>query len=223
MMKVLIVGGGKVGSFLASLLTNEGHQVSVIENRAEQLPGLKRDLPSSTIILGSGTDPRILEAANIQDANVIAVVTGDDEINLVAATLAKMEYGVPRVVARVNNPKNVWLYTPEMGVDVALNQAELMASLVAEEMSLGDMMTLLKLHRGKYSLVEEKVHPSSAAVGKSLRELCLPVECVLVAVIRDSELMIPRGHTVLMANDEVLAITHVSQLKTLASVLGAQA
>ena len=221
-MKVIIVGGGKVGSYLASLLINAGHQVSIIENRAEQAAELKKDLQSGNIIQGSGTDPKILEDAGIFQVDVMAVVTGSDETNLVVSTLARMEYGVRRVVARVNNPKNAWMFTPEMGVDFGLNQAQLMARLVAEEMSLGEMMTLLKLHRGQYSLVEEKVHPDSVVIGKSLRELHFPVECVLVAVIRKSNLLIPRGDTVLEADDEVLAITHVSKLQTLASMLGPQ-
>jgi len=219
-MKVIVVGGGKVGSYLASLLLNSGHQVKVVEIRAEQLPTLQHDLPDGVVVLGSGTDPNVLETAGIRQAEVVAAVTGADETNLVAATLARFEFGVQRVVARVNNPKNAWMFTPEMGVDVGLNQADLMARLVAEEMSLGDMMTLLKLHRGQYSLVEEKVHPTSSVVGKTLRDLRLPVECVLVAVIRNTELLIPRGDTVLLADDEVLAITHVSQLHPLAAMLG---
>ena len=96
---------------------------------------------------------------------MLAAVTGEDEVNLVITTLARFEFNVPRVIARVNNPKNAWLFTPEMGVDVALNQADILAHLIAEEMSLGDMMTLLKLRKGEYSVVEEKVHPHSG-VGK---------------------------------------------------------
>ena len=107
----------------------------------------------------------------MRTANVVAAVTGADETNLVVCSLARFEFGVPRIIARVNNPKNAWLFTPQMGVDVALNQAELIARLVAEEMSLGDMMTLLKLRKGLFSIVEEKVHPASPAVGKSIREL----------------------------------------------------
>ena len=99
----------------------------------------------------------MLEKAQIVHANVLAAVTGSDETNLVITSLARFEFNVPRVIARVNNPKNSWLFNSEMGVDVFLNQAEILAQLVAEEMSLGDMMTLLKLRRGSYSVVEEKV------------------------------------------------------------------
>ena len=105
---------------------------------------------------GDGSSPSVLESAGIEHANVLAAVTGEDEDNLVITTLGRFEFGVPRIIARVNNPKNVWLFTPEMGVDVALSQSDILAKLIAEEMSLGDMMTLLKLRKGEFSIVEEK-------------------------------------------------------------------
>ncbi len=219
-MSVIIVGGGKVGTYLTSLLLTEGHQVKVIEVRQEEISRLKQELPEEVVVLGSGTDPNVLEAAGIRQASVLAAVTGDDETNLVATSLARFEFKVPRIIGRVNNPKNAWLYTPEMGVDVALNQADLIARLVAEEMSLGDMMTLLKLRKGQYSLIEEKVHPMSIAAGKAIRDLGLPAECVLVAVIRKGQLIIPRGDTVLQSADEILALVHASRLSQLASLLG---
>jgi trk system potassium uptake protein TrkA len=147
-------------------------------------------------------------------------VTGSDETNLVVCSLARLEFKVPRIISRVNNPKNAWLYTPEMGVDVALNQADLLAHLIAEEMSLGDMMTLLKLRKGLYSLIEEKVHPDSIANGKAVRDLNLPSRCVLTALIRKGELTIPRGDTVLQTADEVLAVVHFSEIPQLAEILG---
>ena len=147
-------------------------------------------------------------------------MTGTDETNLVVCSLARLEFKVPRIIARVNNPNNAWLYTPEMGVDVALNQTDLLAHLVAEEMSLGDMMTLLKLRKGLYSLVEEKVHPNSAAVGKAVHELALPDRCVLAAIIRKGELLVPRGDTVLQPADEMLAVVHRAEAAQLAAILG---
>jgi len=218
-MNVLIVGGGQVGSYLAALLLKDGHKIIVVEERAKQLALLKRELPEDAIVPGGYTNPVILESAGIAKADVVVAVTSKDEDNLVISTLAKFEFGFARVIARVNNPKNNWVFTPEMGIDVGLNQADLMAHMVAEEMSLGDMMTLMKLNRGKHSLVQEKVHPRSSVVGKSLRDLSLPSECVIFAVIRKSELVIPRGDTVLEANDEILAISHVSQTGTLAAML----
>ncbi len=219
-MKVIVVGGGKVGSHLASMLLAAGHQVHVIENRREELPRLQNELAKDAAILGSGTDPNVLEAAGIRQADVLAAVTGEDEVNLVAASLARFEFGVPRIIGRVNNPKNAWLYTPEMGVDVAINQAELLSHLVAEEMSLGDMMILLKLRKGQFALVEEKVDPQSSAVGKPVRDLSIPKECVLAAIIRKGQLMIPHGDVVLQPADEVLAVVHGTCAPELAAILG---
>jgi trk system potassium uptake protein TrkA len=219
-MYVIVAGGGKVGTRLASLLLAEGYHVRLIEARREEIARLQQELPAEVVVPGSATDPNLLEASGVRQAQVVAAVTGADETNLVVTSLARFEFGVPRTIARVNNPKNAWLFTPEMGVDVALNQADLMAHLVAEEMSLGDMMTLLKLRKGQYSLVEEKVDPTSAAAGKAVRDLNLPAECILAAVIRKGQLLIPRGDTVLQPADEVLAVVHSSHMAQLAALLG---
>lgn len=219
-MYVLIVGGGKVGAHLAALLIGGGNKVRVIESQRQELPFLERDLPLDAVIHGNGTDPVVLETAGIRQANVVAAVTGTDETNLVAAGLARSEFGVPRVIARVNDPKNAWMFTPGMGVDVALNQADLLAHLIAEEMSLGEMMTLLKLRKGEYSLVEEKVHPQSAAAGKAIRDLAFPPESAVTAVIRKGILLIPRGDLVIEPGDEVLALVHSSKAEKLAAILG---
>ena len=221
-MLVIIVGGGRTGSELASMLIGQGHQVRVIDQRPVMVERLKKELGEDSVVLGDVSSPSTLEAAGIAKANVLAAVTAEDEANLVATTLARFEFNVPRTIARVNNPDNAWMFTPEMGVDVALNQADILARLVAEEMSLGDMMTLLKLRKGQFSVVEEKVHPTATAVGKSLGQLKLPDQCVIVAVIRKGDLIIPRGELVLQAADEVLAIVHATEIAALAAVLNAQ-
>lgn len=216
---VMIVGGGKVGTYLARILLADGHTVKVIEGVREDFEAAAKELPDGIVIFGSRTDPDVLEAAGIRKADVVAAVTRTDEMNLVITCLARFEFNVRRTIARVNIPKNSWLFTPEMGVDVPLNQADLMAHLIAEEMSLGDVMTLLKLRRGQYSLVENKVDLRSVAAGKAIKDLNLPRECVLPAVIRDGNLIIPRGDTVLIPGDEVFALVHISQLGSLASIL----
>jgi trk system potassium uptake protein len=220
MMKVIIVGGGKVGTHLASLLLAERHQVKVVESRVSEVRHLHDDLPVGSVIPGSGTDPATLEAAGIRDADVMAAVTGSDQANLVATSLARFEFGVPRTIARVKDPKNGWMFTQVMGVDVALSQAELMAHLIAEEMSLGNMMTLLKLYKGEYSLVEEKVHPTAPASGRKVMDVSFPSECILAGVIREGRLIIPHGDTILQPGDEVLAVVHASQTAKLAAILG---
>jgi len=219
-MYTIIVGGGQVGTYLASLLLAEKHQIKVIEKSMDKMTILKQSIPAEMVIQGSGSDPNVLEAAGIYKANVVAAVTGSDETNLVVCSLARLEFKVPRIIARVNNPKNAWLYTPEIGVDVALNQADLLAHLIAEEMSLGDMMTLLKLRKGLYSLVEEKVHPNSVANGKAVKDLDLPPRCVFAAIIRKGELMVARGDLVLQAADEVLVVAHSDEIPQLGSILG---
>ncbi len=219
-MKVIVVGGGKVGTHLGQLLLQEGHQIKVIENREEEIPRLKKELPADVVVWGSGTDPNMLESAGIRTAHVVAAVTGVDEINLVATTLARFEFNVPRTIGRVNNPKNAWLYTPVMGVDVALNQSDFMARLVAEEMSLGDMMTLLKLRKGLFSLIETKIAPTSMAVGKTIAEITWPAQVVLVAILRKGEMLLPHGDLRLQAVDEVLALVHADEVAKLHAILG---
>ena len=219
-MKVVIVGGGRVGGYLAGLLAGAGHRVRVLESDPETARGLARELPEGVVLAGSGTDPSALEAAGIREAEVAAAVTGSDETNLVVTSLARFEFGVPRTIARVKNPKNAWMFTPGMGVDVALNQADLLGHLIAEEMSLGDMTTLLKLRKGQFSLVEEKVHPRAAAAGKTVKELRLPHECVLVAVLRKGAMLLPRPDLVLHPADEVLAVVHATEAGRLAALLG---
>lgn len=219
-MNVIIVGGGKVGMYLSDLLIKGGERIKLIENNPVTVAELAQKLPADTVLQGDGTDPGVLEIAGVRQANVVAAVTGTDETNLVVCSLARFEFGTKRVIARVNDPANSWIFTPKMGVDVALNQAELLAHLIAEEMSVGEMMTLLKLRKGEYSLVEEKVHPASTAAGKTIRDLNLPLESAITAVIRRGKLLIPRGDLVLQANDEVLALVHSSKMSRLAEILG---
>jgi trk system potassium uptake protein TrkA len=219
-MFVIIVGGGKTGSQLASQLLSGGHKIRLIEDRPIVLERLREELPDEVVVAGDGSAPSVLESAGIENAQVLAAVTGEDEDNLVATTLARFEFGVPRVIARVNNPKNTWLFTPEMGVDVALCQSDILAKLIAEEMSIGDMMTLLKLRKGEYSIVEEKVHPMAVVVGKVLRDIDLPPQCVFAAVIRKGQLIVPNGNTELAPVDEIIALVHASQVTKLAQLLG---
>ena len=215
-MKVMIIGGGKVGTYLANYLLSENHEVRLIELRPEEKSRILLDVPESALYFGSGTDPDTLEAAGIRKMDVVAAVTGIDEVNLVATSLARFEFMVPRTIARINHPKNAWMFTEVNGVDVALNQADLMAALIAEEMSLGDMITLHKLRRGKFDFVEEKVAPNAIACGKKLKDLKLPDQTTIVAVIRSGELIIPSGDLQFEPADEVLAVVHSSQKKELA-------
>ncbi len=217
-MRVLIVGGGKVGTYLAERLLREKHDVRLIELREEEKDRILLDIPAENVYFGSGTDPDVLETAGIRKANVVAAVTGSDETNLVVTTLARYEFLIPRIIARVNHPKNAWLFTKEMGVDVAINQADLLAALIVEEMSMGDMMTMQVLRRGKFRLVEDKIAPNSFADGKRLSELRLPDQCNVVTVMRDGNLLALKSDPVLQTADEILAIVQEDQKKALAKL-----
>lgn len=218
-MFVIVVGGGNTGSQLAKFLIEAGHTVRVIDERPNVLDKLAGEVPLEVIINGDGSSPTVLEKAGIHQAQVLAAVTGSDETNLVITSLGKFEFNVQRVIARINNSKNAWLFTPEMGVDVALNQAEILARLSAEEMSLGDMMTMLKLRRGKYSLVEEKIAPKAPAIGMAIRDMQLSPNCVISGIIRNGEIILPRGITALEEGDEVLALVDDPARKQLAAYL----
>ena len=185
-MNVVIVGGGRTGIHLSGLLLAQGHQVRLVENRPDWVEAARRKVPPEVVVVGGTSDPATLQAAGMPVAEVAAAVTADDAENLVVASLAKFQFKVRRVISRVNNPRHAWLFTPEFGVDVLLNQADVMARLIEEEMSLGDMMLMLKLRRGEYSLVEEKLVANSAMLAAPLKDLPLPPECVIAAVIRQN-------------------------------------
>ena len=219
-MFVLVVGGGRVGSHLAGLLRQEGHEIKLVENRPDILERLRGEVPPESIYEGEMSSPSVLEAAGVKRANVLAAVTGEDEVNLVVTSLARFEFNVPRVIARVNDPGNAWMFTAQMGVDVALNQADILSNLIAEEMSLGDMMTLLKLRRGEYSVVTEKLLPGSRMLSRPLRDQALPEGCVIAAVIREGRMLIPRGEMLFQEGDEVLAIVSDAALAALKKMFG---
>lgn len=220
-MFVLILGGGRTGTQLATLLLNQKHQVHVVEHRPEILALIHRELPTENIYEGYFLDPTVLEHAEIQKADVLAACSVNDAENLVACYVARSRYKVARTIARVNNPRNAWLFNEKFHVDVDLNNAEIMARLIEEEMSMGDMMTLLKLRRGDYSLVEEKIPTGAPAIGHSIQDVNIPENCVIAAIIRHGKVIVPRGSTTFEANDEVLAITDSAGAEQLVSLFAA--
>lgn len=217
-MYVMIIGGGRTGAQLAQLLLAQNHEVRLVENRRDVLARIHRELPTEVIYEGNPIDPQVLEAAGIRNAQVLAAVTTSDEENLSLCYFARTRFNVRRTIARVNNPRNSWLFDQKFHVDVAMNQAEIMASMIEEEMSMGDMLTLLKLRRGNYSLVEEKIPPGAPAIGVPIRDLGLPDQCVIAAIIRKGEVIVPRGVIPLEADDEVLAVTDEDGAEKLADL-----
>lgn len=215
-MFVLITGGGRTASALAQLLVGQKHEVHLVEGRPDVLTRLHRELPTEVIYQGSPIEIDTLERAGIARAQVLAACLPRDADNLAISFVARARYRVPRIIACVNNPSNARLFDETFHVDVSLNQAEILATLIEEEMSLGDMMTLLKLRRGKYSLVEEKLPKGAPAIGVSLQDLPLPPNCVVSAIIRKGELILPRGGVSLNEGDEVLAIVETDAAEQLA-------
>jgi trk system potassium uptake protein TrkA len=218
-MNVLIAGGGRTGARLASLLLNESYKVRLVENRRELLGYLHQELPTEIIYEGNPVDPSVLEAAGIRDANDVAAVTSSDSTNLVICYLAKTQFEVPRTIARVNNPNNAWLFNEKFLVDVALNSADVFAHLIQEEMSLGDMMTLFKIRRGRYSVVEEKVPAGAKVIGVQLKDMGLAEHCVIAAIIRNGVMTLPRGDSTLQAEDEIIAVASPEGALMLADLL----
>ncbi len=214
-MLVLIVGGGRTGSQLAALILNQNQEVRLIDNRRAVLSQVHRELPTEIVYEGNPIDQSALEQAGIADADVIAAVTTSDEENLALCYIARTKYDVRRTIARVNNPKNAWLFNETFHVDVAVNQAEIMSRVIEEEMSMGDMLTLLKLKKGKFSLITEHISMGAKAVGLAIKDLALPEHCVIAAIIRQGEIIVPRGVTVIEAEDEVLAVTDSEGAKQL--------
>ena len=206
-IRIAIAGAGNVGHFVAGDLSKRGHDVVLIEQNAELVATLKDDLPGVNWVVGDACELYTLDAAVLSSCEVTVAATGDDEDNLVIALLAKQEFAVPRVVARVNHPDNEWLFTESWGVDVAVSTPHLLTSLVEEAVSVGDLVRLLNLEQGKVSLMEVTLEDNSPAEGKTIGELNMPPDCTIVAVVRDRHVIAPNAETPLQAADEVLALT----------------
>jgi trk system potassium uptake protein TrkA len=218
-MFVFITGGGRTGAQLASQLLAQNHQVRLVEHRRELLARLHHEIPTEVIYEGQATDPNVLRQAGLGKVNVLVACTNDDAANLVICYLARTMFNVKRTIARINNPRNAWLFDENFHVDETINQADVIAHLIQEEMSLGDMMTLLKLRRGRYSVVEEKVPPGAKAIGVPLKDLGLPDQCVIAAIIRRGQITLPRGTAAFEEGDEVLAVTNSEGAKQLEKLL----
>jgi trk system potassium uptake protein len=206
-MFAIIIGGGRTGSHLAKRLIAGGHQVTIIESRTNIAGKAAKEVADAKVIVGDGADPEQLELAGAAKADLAAVVTGDDEDNLVICQLAKFNFRIKRVVARVNNPKNEWLYTRDWGVDVAVSAVDIISTIIAEDLTLGDVVTLLKLQGGAVGLVEITVSSTSKARGRAVKDLSLSADTVLTAILRAGDVILPRGATEIQEGDEILILT----------------
>ena len=205
-MKVVIAGAGAVGTFVASDLRAANHDVLVIERNPDLVARLR---PSSEvdIYLGDACEVSVLDDAGIADADVMVAATGEDQVNLVISLLAKQEFSVPRVVARINEPRNKWLFDESWGVDVSVSTPHLLTALIEEAFSVGSLVRLLELGGGEAQLIEVTLAEDSPAKGRSIVDLAVPRDATVVAILRDGHVIVPRGDTILDGGDEVVALT----------------
>lgn len=204
-MRVTVAGAGKVGQFIASDLVARGHEVILIDLDDDVV---KRD--SHKILCkwlhADACDPLNLQGTGVEMSEVMVAATGDDKVNLVASLLAKQEFGIPRVIARVNHPTNEWLFNDSWGVDVAVSPPHLLTGLVEEAVTVGDLVRLMSLERGQVRLVEFTLGEDAPVAGRVVSELDLPRDAELVAVVRNGHVVRVRDETPLMVGDEVIAV-----------------
>ena len=204
-MKVAIAGAGNVGTYIAQDLKDAGHDVLLIEENADLVNRLRPNL-EVTWFVGDACEPNNLQAAGLADVDVMVAATGDDEDNLVVSLLAKQEFAVPRVVARVNHPQNLWLFNESWGVDAPVSTPHLLTALVEEAVSVGSLVRLLQFEGGEARLVEVTLAEGSPVAGTTVAELGVPRDASIVAILRKGHVVVPRGDTVLQTGDEVLAL-----------------
>ena len=203
-MRVAIAGAGNVGRSIASELLGNGHSVLLIER--EQRSMKVATVPNAEWLLGDACEMDSLVQARLHECDVVVAATGDDKVNLVLSLLAKTEFGVDRVVARVNHPKNEWLYNESWGVDVSVSSPRLLAAMVEEAVSVGDLVRLLTLHQGQANLVELTLAADAGLVGTMIGTITWPTDCALVAILREGRVIVPSPDGALEAGDELLFV-----------------
>ncbi|MFC1787047.1 NAD-binding protein [Halobacteriota archaeon] len=213
-MYIVIVGGGKIGHFLARTLSKEGEEVALIESDRDICQSLAEKL-DILIIHGDGTDAKDLEDVGVKKADVFVAVTGEDKVNLVSCQMAKKNFDVPLTIARVNEPKNESVFEG-LGIDVAISSVTAVSMIIKNAVTSGELTTLLTLKEGNVELVELHVKEDSPAIDRTIKDLSLPDDCIFTAIIRHGHLIFPKGETVTEAHDLIVAITtaeHVDELK----------
>lgn len=207
-MRIVVVGAGKVGSYIAADLLAHGHEVVVVERDSGRIERRRTSDPlaSAVWVAADACEVSELVRAEPERADVLVAVTGDDEDNLVVSLLAKQEFAVPRVLARVNHPSNEWMFDDLWGVDVAVSTPHLLSALVEEAVSVGSLVRLLQVAGGKARLAEVTLGPSSPAIGKLIADVGFPRGSSVVAIVRSGDIVVPRGDVVFHPGDEVLAL-----------------
>src|ERR1700758_1014067 len=210
-MKVAIAGAGAVGRSLARELLENGHDVTLIDRYPEHVD--VDAIPSAHWRLGDACELSVLQSIHLEDFDVVVSATGDDKVNVVLSLLAKTEFAVPRVVARVNDPRNEWLFTDAWGVDVAVSTPRMLASLIEEAVAVGDLVRLMEFRKGHANLVEITLPDDTPWGGKPVRKLQLPRDVALVTILRGPRVIVPESDEPLEGGDELLfvAVTEVEE------------
>ncbi|MCU7824756.1 potassium channel family protein [Kitasatospora sp. DSM 101779] len=218
-MRVAIAGAGAVGRSIAGELLENGHDVLLIDKNPNSI-SVER-VPMAEWLLADACEITSLDEAALQRCHVVIAATGDDKVNLVVSLLAKTEYGVPRVVARVNNPKNEWLFNESWGVDVAVSTPRLMSALVEEAVSVGDLVRLMRFSQGNANLVELTLAADTELVGTRVADVPWPVDTALVTIIREGRVLVPGKEDTLEAGDELLFVAAQEREEELENLLSA--
>ena len=218
-MNVLIAGAGNVGRHLARILVDADHTVTLVEVDLAALERARQE-SGARVVHGDASEPSLLETAGIRGMDVVVAATGDDEDNIVVANLAKFEFEVARVVARVKNALNTWLYQPDIGIDLVVSAPHTIAQLIEEQVAQGDVIQLLTLAEGQAALLEATLPNDSPVAGKRIGEVAWPPECAATAVIRGSRILAAQADIVLQASDRLLFVTDVRQTGPLHRLLG---
>ena len=203
-MKIAIAGAGNVGRSIARELIENGHHVLLIDRDPKALK--MESVPNAEWLMADVCEISSLDNAKLDTCQVLIAATGDDKVNLVASLLAKTEYGVPRVVARVNHPKNEWMFDSSWGVDVSVSTPRIISAIVEEAVSVGDVVRLFSLKKGEASLVEITLPEEAKCLGRTVEEVKLPENASLAAIVRDGQVITPHAHDVYSAGDELLFV-----------------
>jgi trk system potassium uptake protein TrkA len=206
-MRVAIAGAGNVGRSIAQELIENGHEVMLIERQPKMLRPDR--VPAAEWVLADACELSSLQEAQLSRCDVVIAATGDDKVNLVVSLLAKTEFAVPRVVARVNRAEDEWLFTEQWGVDVAVSKPRLMAALVEEAVTVGDLVRLMSFRQGEANLVEITLPPAAPYVGHAVRDVPLPRDSALVAIVRGKRVLVPGPDDPLEAGDELIFVCTV--------------
>ncbi|MFC1414256.1 TrkA family potassium uptake protein [Streptacidiphilus sp. N1-12] len=219
-MRVAIAGAGAVGRSIAGELLENGHEVLLVDKNPKSI-SVER-VPQAEWLLADACEITALDEAALQRCNVVIAATGDDKVNLVVSLLAKTEYGVPRVVARVNNPRNEWLFNEAWGVDVAVSTPRLMSALVEEAVSVGDVVRLMRFSQGDANLVEITLSDTATAVGTRVSDVQWPEDTALVTIIREGRVLVPSGSDSLEGGDELLFVATAERESELEALLAGE-